>query len=308
MPLSLPETDRPPAAADSFGVSVVVLTLNEEHNLSACLKSCSWCDDIHVVDSGSTDRTLELANRAGAKVHSNPFVSFGQQRNWAIDHVPHRHDWVFHLDADEQFTRELVDELKRVAASTPSNAGFYVASKLMFMGRWLQRSGGYPIYQMRFFHRSRMRFIDAGHGQREETDGRIGTLVHPYLHFNFSKGIAEWIDKHNRYSSLEARQMLTRLAQVHASTSSEKASLFGNSIERRRYLKDQVWPRLPGRWLLRFAGMYIFKLGFLDGGFGLHYCLLMSSYDFWITLKMREIELKHEPNPGSAELQLRTSS
>src|SRR5690349_22231261 len=91
-------------------VSVVVLTVNEEVNIADCLRSCAWSDDVHVVDSGSTDRTCGIAREMGATVHVHPFESFGLQRNWAIDHIRHKHDWVFHLDADERFTPELVAE------------------------------------------------------------------------------------------------------------------------------------------------------------------------------------------------------
>jgi len=191
------------------GISVVILTYNEEPNLAECLRSCAWCDDVHIVDSGSSDRTAEIAREMGAKVYVNAFESFGQQRNWAIDQVPHRHDWVFHLDADERFTPELVAEMRKVVAAGPAEAGFYVPHKLIFMGRWLRRAeGGYPVYQMRFFHAGRMRFEDWGHGQREHTTGRIGMLSRPYIHYNFSKGLEDWIDKHNRYSTLEAMELV----------------------------------------------------------------------------------------------------
>src|SRR3954470_23553369 len=242
-------------------VSVVVLTYNEEPNLADCLRSCAWSDDVHVVDSGSTDRTCEIARAMGARVHVHPFTSFGEQRNWAIDHVPHRHDWVFHLDADERFTPELVAEIRRVLARAPREAGFYVPHKMMFMGRWLRRAeGGYPIYQMRLFHRGRMRFRDYGHGQRENTAGRGGLLRKPYLHYNFSKGLEDWIDKHNRYSTLEALEE----NEGQRTSSSAGDSPFGNVVQRRRFFKARVYPKVPGKWIGRFLWMYVLRLGFLD--------------------------------------------
>jgi hypothetical protein len=188
-------------------VAVVILTLNEEINIGECLASCAWCDDVHVVDSGSTDATVEIARRMGAQVHVHPFESFGAQRNWAIDNVPAAHDWIFHLDADERFTTELVEEMARVLATDPAEAGFHVPHKLIFMGRWLKRAGGYPTYQMRLFHRRRMRFRDYGHGQREDSEGKVGLLTQPYTHHIFRRGIHHWLDNHNRYSSLEALQV-----------------------------------------------------------------------------------------------------
>lgn len=283
--------NAPPTPSQVFSrapVTVVILTFNEQANLPDCLASCTWCDDLHIVDSGSTDETVEIAKAHGAHVHFNPFQSFGQQRNWAIDHLPHKYDWVFHLDADERFTPELVDELRRVVEQRPNDAGFFVPHKLIFMGRWLRRAeGGYPVFQMRFFHKDRMRFRDWGHGQREDTAGRVGQLTRPYLHFNFSKGLEDWIEKHNRYSTLEAREMLNG-----SSHRGDKTLPANPRIQRRRFLKSKLWPRMPAAWLARFLWMYVFNRGFLDGLPGFHYCLLMSGYELWTRLKAREMLLE----------------
>ena len=151
----------------SIPVSVVILTLNEEINVADCIESCGELGDVHVLDSGSTDRTRELGESHGATVWNNPFESFGAQRNWAIDNITVDHDWILHLDADERVTPELAQALRDLFKSDPTEAGFYLPNKLMLMGRWLKRCGGYPTYQMRLFHRGRMRFQDYGHGQRE---------------------------------------------------------------------------------------------------------------------------------------------
>ncbi|HEX8913380.1 MAG TPA: glycosyltransferase family 2 protein [Humisphaera sp.] len=289
----------PPPPPGGARVTVVILAYNEEPNIVECLRTCAWCDDVHVVDSGSTDRTVELARSMGATVHVNPFRSFGQQRNWAIDHVPHRHDWVFHLDADERLTPELVEEISAVVARDPAEAGYYVPHKLMFMGRWIRRAeGGSPVYQMRLFHRGRMRFQDWGHGQREDTAGRIGTLTKPYLHFNFSKGLGEWIEKHNRYSTLEAREQFNRLRMPTATH-----RFFGPPVERRRFLKERLLPRLPGSWLMRFLWMYVLRGGFTDGRPGLYYCLLMASYELFIRLKVEELSAEQKLGPAAGGAQ-----
>lgn len=273
-------------SARTPAISVVVLTLNEEVNIADCLRSCAWSDDVHVIDAGSSDRTCQIARDMGATVHLHPFSSFGDQRNWAIDNVPHKHEWVFHLDADERFTPELIREMDDVIARSPSDAGFFVPHKMMFMGRWLRHAeGGYPIYQMRLFHRSRMRFRDHGHGQREDTKGMVGVLSKPYLHYNFSKGLEDWIDKHNRYSTLEAREEFK--SQQTASGAGD--SPFGGAVARRRFFKSRVYPKLPGKWLGRFVWMYILRCGFLDGRAGLHYCLLVCTYDLFTSLKTSEL-------------------
>src|SRR5262249_12592829 len=191
-------------------VSVVILTLNEEINIPDCLASCAWCDDVHVLDSGSEDGTQGIARSLGAAVHEHPFESFGKQRNWAIDNIPLKHEWVFHLDADERFTPDLVAEMDRLLATKPPDSGFHCPSKMMFMGRWLKRAGGYPTYQMRLFHKSRMRFKDYGHGQREAVEAPLRRLREPYLHYSFSKGLYDWLGKQNRYSSLGAVEVVSR--------------------------------------------------------------------------------------------------
>lgn len=289
-------------AAGGPPVSVVILTHNEEVNIADCLRSCAWCDDVHVVDSGSQDRTIQIAREMGAQTHHHPFTSFGAQRNWAIDHIEHKHEWVFHLDADERFTPDLVEEMRRVLGAGPPQAGYYVPHKMIFMGRWLRHAeGGYPICQMRLFHKQRMRFRDYGHGQREDTPGAVGLLNKPYLHYNFSKGIQDWIDKHNRYSTLEARAIIER-REVQRGDGSLRP--FGTAIERRRFFKAKVYPKLPGTWLIRFMWMYFVRGGFLDGEPGLQYCLLMSAYDLYTSLKVTEIRrqdregVPRPPAPG----------
>jgi acetyltransferase-like isoleucine patch superfamily enzyme/glycosyltransferase involved in cell wall biosynthesis len=278
-------------------VSVVILTLNEEDNIAECLASCGWCDDVHVVDSGSTDRTCEIAREHGAQVHTHTLKAlddsalparnwFATQRNWTIENITHKHPWVFHLDADERFTPELVQEMSRVMEKDPSESGFYVPNKLMFMGRWLKRASGYPIYQMRLFHLERMRFREFGHGQREDSTGQIGWLKSPYLHFNFSKGLYDWLEKHNRYSTLEAQALYEGRQSGPVSF---RPSLFGDRVQRRRYFKVTFYPKIPGKWLGRFIWMYFFKLGCLDGLPGLYYCLLIAAYDMFTTLKLAEI-------------------
>lgn len=284
-----PSQSRPrwPADIGKLPVTVVVLTLNEQANIAACVATCTpWSDDVHVLDSGSTDRTCEIARALGVGVHVHPFTSFGDQRNWAIDHIPHKHDWVFHLDADERFTPELVREIKDVLSRNRSYAGYYVPHKMMFMGRWLKRAGQYPVYQVRFFHRGRLRFRDYGHGQRELTTGKLGRLRQPYLHFNFSKGLTDWLEKHNRYSTLEARQIFLR---DHAEPG-KQPSIFGDAIERRRYFKAKIYPKIPGKYFWRFLYMYVWKRGFLDGYAGLYYCLLGSAYELFTVLKTQELE------------------
>ena len=283
---SPPPNARPngPAAP----VSVIVLTLNEEGNIADCLRSCAWSDDVHVLDSGSTDRTCEIARSMGATVHVNPFKSFGQQRNWAIDNIPCKYAWHFHLDADERFLGPLVAEMLRELGpdGTRSRCDSYlVPSKMIFMDRWIRYSGGYPTYQARLFHRDRCRFMDFGHGQREVCR-RVGRLKSPYVHYNFSKGLNEWLHKHNAYSDLEAAE---GVAIRHHARPALRELRGDDPTITRRVMKNLSY-FLPGRALLRFVYLYFLRLGFLDGTAGMHYCAMISVYDYWTELKIKERE------------------
>ena len=297
--IAQPETARPapsPAypwvsVAPRPPVSVVILTLNEETNIADCIASCAWADDIHVLDSGSVDRTTEVARSLGAGVHVHPFESFGKQRNWAIDNIPLASEWVFHLDADERFTPELVREMDELLKARPSQDGFHVPHKLMFMRRWLKRSGGYPTYQMRLFHKERMRFIDFGHGQREATDRSVGTLREPYLHYIFSKGVYDWLDKHNRYSSLEALQVVEAPhARLHALDLVSR-----EPVTRRRAWKELSY-RLPFRPAVRWGvTMFLFG-GVLEGRPAWTYMRLLTMYEQMVATKIRL--LRHSERVG----------
>jgi acetyltransferase-like isoleucine patch superfamily enzyme/glycosyltransferase involved in cell wall biosynthesis len=265
-------------------ISVVVLTLNEEVNIADCLASCAWSDDVHVLDSGSMDRTVEISRSLGAGVWQHPFTSFGEQRNWAIENIPMRHEWIFHLDADERFTPELARAMGELLARKPEEAGFHIPQKLMFMGRWLKRSAAYPTYQMRLFHRTRMRFCDYGHGQRELTEGAVGSLNVPYLHYGFAKGLYDWFDKHNRYSSLEALQFANRVLG-HGTGLRLRDVLSGDRVKRRRAWKDLGY-RLPFRAQLRWFVTLFVLGGILEGRAGLTYAGLISTYERMTSLKL----------------------
>ncbi len=270
-------------------MSVVILTMNEEKNIAACLDSCAWCDDVHVLDSGSTDRTREIAEARGIAVHVNPFTSFAAQRNWAIDHIKCKHRWHFHLDADERFTSGMLQEMLKELGPDGSRSryvAFLVPSKLIFMDKWLRHSGGYPAYQVRLFRHGRCRFVDFGHGQREDPSGEVGSLVNPYLHYNFSKGMADWFAKHNDYSSREAREAIA----VRNSKLNYSELWSRDSLKRRRALKSLTY-FFPCRDAIKFVYLYVMRAGWLDATPGFYYCSMIATYEYWIGLKIAEHEL-----------------
>lgn len=269
-------------------ISVIILCYNEEVNIRECLESCAWCDDVHVLDSGSKDKTVEIAEQMGAKVWVNPFRSFGQQRNWAIDNIPTKYRWHFHLDADERFTPAIVKEMQDILeADKPSDSlerttAYQCPSMMMFMGQWLRRAAEYPVYQVRFFDSKMCRYEDYGHGQREVNRGHTGVLRMPYLHYNFSKGIEEWFDKHNRYSTLESSQALAApQIPLHKAVMGLCA---GNKISRRRHLKSLSY-RMPAKATLMYLYIVLLRRGFMDGSAGINYARMRSIYEAMISVK-----------------------
>ncbi len=274
--------------------STVILTLNEERNLPGCLASLAGCDDVVVLDSGSTDRTQAIARAAGARVFVRPFTDFADQRNHAIDLLRFKNDWVFHLDADEQMTLELHRECSSLAAQLPGAIdGFMVAPRMLYHGKWIPRCTDYPAYQARFVHAKRFRFIQAGHGQREAPGLRMGRLAENYLHNLSSHTDAELEAKHRRYAHQEAVAYFNRLPDPRPLWLRLVAR---DRLVRRRAVKH-LSQGLPMRGVLRFIYQYLWKRGFLDGKAGLSYCLLMARYEAWIGMEIRRLKAERRTRP-----------
>lgn len=267
-------------------ISVVVLTLNEEASLQRSLDSVAWCDDVLVVDSGSTDATIDIARGAGARILVRKFDSFAGQRNFAMESGGLRHPWVLHLDADEVVPPALREELTALARAPQSPFPVYrLPSRLIFMGKWLRHAGMYPAYQVRFGQAADLRFVDHGHGQREvQPAAMVGTCSSALDHYNFSKGINDWFSRHLRYARQEAEQRLAERDLALPLTGLWR----GDATARRRAAK-QISARLPMRPLLRFLYVYVVKAGFLDGRAGLHYAALMGSYQHMIDLNQLQL-------------------
>lgn len=263
--------------------SILILTKDEEANIRACLESVSWCHDVVVLDSFSTDRTCAIARECGARVFQRAFDDFGAQRNYALDHMNFANPWVFHLDADERFNETLWLECEREITKNEYSA-YFVANRLIFMGRWIKRSSQYPYPQVRLIKIGEARFAKSGHGQRENAvERKTGYLRTPYDHLNFSKGIADWVDRHNRYSSEEAEETVAlRSAPIAV------GDLFASDALVKKRARKRLHARLPARWLFKFAYLYVWKGGFLDGYPGFAYCVLNGFYDFLIAVKIKE--------------------
>jgi glycosyltransferase involved in cell wall biosynthesis len=257
-------------------LSVIILTYNEERNLPDCLKSLgSLGCAIFVVDSGSTDRTKEIALAAGAKLAQHPFENYAAQRNWAQKNLPIKSDWILHLDADERLTAELRDEIAALFA--PANAeqlakvdGFMLCKRTIFMGRWIKHGAHYPSYHSRLFRRSAGTCEERLYDQHFVVDGRAETLHHDYLDI-LCADLDSWLTRHIRWADLEARQLMDQ----EMTGRRVQANPFGNPIERKRWLRNSVYNRAPLflRAILYWFYRYILRLGFLDGkeGFVFHF-------------------------------------
>lgn len=267
----------------SLPVSVIILTKNEEADLPDCLNSLSWCNDIHLVDSGSNDLTVEIAQQRGVYIYSNEFHGFGAQRNWALDNCDTKYPWILFLDADERTTEEFVNALGyEIALASEQIAGFYCCWKTMIDDRWLKRCDSYPKWQFRLLRRGMARFENFGHGQREiEVKGDIGYVRKPYLHYAFSKGWAHWWERHTRYASEEAMLRLNKKVSFRELFSTHSAI----RLKSLRVLATKT----PGWPFIRFFMLYVLKLGFLEGQEGLRYCTNMAYYEYMIKIKMREL-------------------
>lgn len=267
--------------------SIVILTYNEEDTIQGCLDSITWCDDVVVIDSFSGDKTCAIAKERGARVFQNKFTDFAQQRNFANDTVPFKHEWVFHLDADEHFTTELRIECNKVIEKYQFGA-FLVPAKEILWGTWLKYSAG-KVYQMRFHKLTDARYEQYGHGQREcELRKGLGKLENAYKHCFFSKGVNQWFIKHLKYAAEEAEnEQKVSLMDIPFGK-----LIYGKSHEKRRVLKALSY-KMPLRPLFKFFYMYIFKFGFLDGLVGFRFCVMKSIYEQFIILKKVESKLNN---------------
>ena len=266
------------------GVSVVILTYNEELNLERCLESISgWADDLFIVDSGSTDGTLDIARRHGASVFTNRFINHVRQWQWALANLPLKTDWVLALDADQSVTPELRQDisLKLSQWSGPgSPAGAYLNRRQVFRGRWIRHGGYYPKYLLKLFRRDAVSLDEADLVDHHFiVSGPTTILQGDLIEDNRNEAaIAQWIAKHNRYAVLQAQDEETRWSSARA-----PAGRLAGSPDERTIWRKRLWNRMPlfARPFGYFLYRYVFRLGFLDGKEGFIFHFMQA---FWYRL------------------------
>lgn len=271
-------------------MSVIVPIRNEAKNLPRCLDSIAWADEIFVVDSQSSDGSEQIAMRLGAKVVQFEFNgTWPKKKNWALENLPLRNEWVFILDADEVLPNEAEAEFRTALANAGETAGYWINRRFMFMGRWL-RHAYYPNWNLRLFRHSLGRYEKLTEAATASGDNE----VHEHVvvkgptrrlrceidHYAFPS-VEVFVEKHNRYSNWEAR-----VALAEERTANELQSA---RVAQRRRLK-RLAQRLPFRPSLRFLYVYIWQRGFLDGREGFYFARLHAFYEFLSVAKTRELK------------------
>jgi glycosyltransferase involved in cell wall biosynthesis len=242
-------------------LSVVVITRNEEHNLPRCLGSVSWADEIIVLDNESTDNTRELASSLGAQVYTTEWRGYGPAKQEAVNKATG--DWVLSIDADEEVSAELAEEIKAITANGVSQAGFLIPRRTRFLGRWIYHCGWYPDPVLRLFRREAGNFSDAVVHEGVELEGEVGRLKHELLHYSYPT-LETYFEKFNRYTTLAA----------------EESYAAG---------KRAGWYELMVRPVSAFLKHYFLKRGFLDGLEGFLVSALSSSYVLVKYSKLRDL-------------------
>ena len=288
METMIDQTPRPALLA------VIILTYNEEANIAQALDSVvGWADDIFLLDSFSTDSTVEIASRYGCQIARNRFENFAMQRNYALDHFPIRSKWVFFLDADEWLPEALKQEISALLVTSPIENGFYVKWRMIWMGRWIRR-GYYPCWLLRLFRYGKGRCEDRAFGEHQIVDGATARLCNDFMHED-RKGVSAWIAKHNDYATLEAQELLH--IRSAAGYQEIDARLFGTQAQRKRWLRYKMWNRLPPlvRPLFYFFYRYVLTGGFLDGREAFAYHFLQALwYPMLIDVKYMELMAKRD--------------
>jgi len=265
-------------------VSVLILTLNEELNLPACLETLEWCDDVVVIDSFSTDATLEICAKHQVRVVQNSFSGFGDQRNFALQNVELKHEWVLILDADERVPTELAVELSKLAVTNAPHIGAYRLRRRFYLwGKWLRYSSLYPTWVVRFVRRGRVRYVNRGHAETESVEG--GTAeIRSYLIDENVKNLDAWFERQSGYARKEAEYEVECEGQ-----SFSWSSMFSPNPMLRRASLKRIAASLPARGLVYFLYCYVLRMGFLDGQDGLVFCRMKAMYQSMIALKKHEI-------------------
>jgi glycosyltransferase involved in cell wall biosynthesis len=240
-------------------ISATIITLNEERNIARAIESLRCCDEILVVDSGSTDRTLELASRLGARVVETPWHGYAKQKNFAAEQA--RHDWILSLDADEALSEALEGEIWAIKKNGAHYDGYTMPRLAQYCGRWILHSGWHPDRKLRLYHRQRAEWVGQYVHESVRVRGRVGDLRYNILHFTCAS-LSEHLRSMDRYTTLAAEEVVAHEKRVSGS----------------RLLFDPAWT---------FVKSYVLQRGFLDGMEGLSIAWMAGLYTYLKYAKAR---------------------
>ena len=271
-------------------ISVFILAFNEELQIRRCLESLrGWSDDIVIVDSFSTDATLDIAREFGCRIAQNKFVNHAVQSNWALQTVDFKYDWILRLDSDELLPVKLKAELTDLADKLPPEVtGIYLNRRQYFMNRWLKHGGIYPHFILRAFRK------DSGLYENKTEEHFVlkrGTAVktkNDFLEDNRNNTMDFWLDKHRTLAEGEVRDTM---GMSYSKDDDLEPKLFGEKIQRTRWLKINVYQRTPLFWraFFYFFYRYFWRLGLLDGVPGFIYYVNQSFwYRFFVDSRIYE--------------------
>jgi len=258
-------------------LTVIILTFNEDKNIRAVLKSVKdVTPNVFVVDSYSTDKTIKILKELEITYIQHPFENYSIQRNWAHANNPFKTEWILNLDADEPITPELAEWISTKFEKEKEQAdGFMFSRKTIFMGKWIKHGDQYPNYHLRLFKSKLGKCEDKAYDQHFVVDGTVKQIPNADIINTVAANLDDFILAHNRWATKEAIEILTT-----RETGDVQAKLTGNSIEKKRWLKQNIFEKAPqfSRSFMYFIYRYIIRFGFLDGKQGLVFFVLQS---FW---------------------------
>lgn len=278
-------------------LSVLILTSNEEKNIDKCLESIAPTGaKVYIVDSMSSDRTVEIARSMGANVKQRVWTTYSDQFNWGLDNSGIDSDWVMRMDADEEIMPGLADAIRAFLDNPPADvSGVYIRRRVYFMGQWIRHGGYYPTWLLRIFRNGQGRCESLFMDEHIVVNGGRAISLHEDIIDKNNKDLTFWIDKHNKYASREVKDILRKemdsLNRTRGDTVIE-ATVIGHQDSFRRWVKDKVYLRMPlfVRPFLYFIYRYFLRLGFLDGTRGLIFHFLQAFwYRFLVDAKLYEL-------------------
>lgn len=268
-------------------ISILILTKNEEQDLPGCLDSVRWADDIHVFDSFSTDKTLEIAESYGAKVIQRKFDNWSAHQNWGLANIPFKYPWVLYIDADERVSEGLRESAIAAAEANAPYSAFRLRRRDFFVdGTWLKHAQISPFY-LRLF-RPRKMLYERLVNPVSIVDGPIGNIEGYLDHYPFSKGIGFWLERHIKYADLEAKTIVKNRSE--GGEFSLIKAFTAKDFTEKRFHQKELFYRIPGRPFIKFLYMVVLRRAFLDGRAGITYATLQSIYEYLIVLKQRGMD------------------